>query len=59
MAQLVPELPREISAWTDVAVPPDAFEQTCRVITQREEWRSGSAAFALTARNEKLLAMNK
>jgi hypothetical protein len=58
MAPLVPVLPREVQAWTDVAIPSEAMDQTCRVTCCDDSWRSGGAAFALIERNERLRAMS-
>jgi hypothetical protein len=57
MAQLIPVLPIEAGAWTDVAVPAEAMQQPCRVTSREDAWRSGGAAFALIGRNESLRAM--
>lgn len=58
MAQLLPVLPPQVMEWTDSPIPPEAMDQTCRVISQDDTWRSGSAAFALTERNEAMRAMS-
>jgi hypothetical protein len=57
MAPLVPVLPREVLAWTDAVIPLEALQPACRVTSSQDSWRTGGAAFALTARNERLLAM--
>ncbi|WP_428492233.1 hypothetical protein [Rhodopila sp.] len=57
-APLVPVLPREVLQWVGAAIPPEAMTQLCRVTSQRDAWRTGSAAFRLVERNEKLLAMS-
>jgi hypothetical protein len=59
MAQLVPVLPTEAGAWTDVVVPAEAMQQPCRVTSREDAWRSGGAAFALIGRNESLRAMSR
>jgi hypothetical protein len=56
MAPLVPVLPREVLAWTDTVVPVEATQPACLVTSSQDSWRTGGAAFALTARNERLLA---
>ncbi|MDR3531326.1 MAG: hypothetical protein P4L90_12340 [Rhodopila sp.] len=58
MAPLVPVLPREVMAWTDAAIPAEATDETCRVTSREDTWRSGGAALALIERNEKLRAMS-
>jgi hypothetical protein len=58
MAPLLPVLPREVAGWTDVSIHPEAMEQVCRVTSREDAWRTGSPAFALIERNEKLLAMS-
>lgn len=58
MAALIPNLPREVLGWTDIAIPAEAVEQTCRVTSHEDGWRTGVAALALIARNEKLIAMS-
>lgn len=57
MAPLVPVLPREVLQWTGTAIPAEAMTQLCRVTSQRDAWRTGSAALRLIERNETLLAM--
>jgi hypothetical protein len=57
MAPLVPVLPREVLAWTDTVIPVEAMRPACRVTSSQDSWRTGGAAFALTTRNERLLAM--
>ncbi len=56
IAPMVPVLPEEAKSWTDTMVPPEAMDETCRVISHDDSWRRGAAAFALVERNEKLLA---
>jgi hypothetical protein len=58
MAPLLPVLPREVMEWTDTPIPAEAMEQACRVTSREDAWRTGSSAFALIERNEKLLAMS-
>ena len=58
MAPLVPVLPREAAQWTDLTIPLEAMQQTCRVTSNNDVWRTGGSAFALIERNEKLLAMS-
>jgi len=58
MAQLVPVLPPEIQAWTGRALPAGALQPAWRVVSMDDGWRSGSAAFGLIARNERLRAMS-
>jgi hypothetical protein len=57
MAPLVPVLPREVTEWTGISFPPETMLQACRVTSHQDSWRTGSAAFGLIERNEKLLAM--
>ena len=57
-APLLPVLPREVLQWVGAAIPAEAMTQLCRVTSQRDAWRTGSAAFRLIERNEKLLAMS-
>lgn len=57
MAPLVPVLPPEVLQWADTAIPAEATAQLCRVTSHHDSWRTGSAAFRLIERNEKLLAM--
>ena len=57
MAPLVPVLPREVLSWTDTVIPVEAMQPAYRVTSSQDSWRTGGAAFALTARNERLLAM--
>lgn len=56
LPQYLPVMPAEVSGWTDLPIPPLATEQTCRVVSRDDSWRSGGAAFALIERNEKLRA---
>ena len=58
MAPLVPVLPREVLQWAGAAIPAEALTQLCRVTSQRDAWRCGSAALRLIERNERLLAMS-
>jgi hypothetical protein len=58
MAPLIPVLPREVTAWTDIPIHPDMLRQACRVTSREDGWRTGGSAFALIERNEKLLAMS-
>jgi hypothetical protein len=58
MAPLIPVLPREVLAWTDITIHPDMTRQACRVVSREDGWRTGGPAFALIERNEKLLAMS-
>jgi hypothetical protein len=58
MAQLLPVLPREISDWVDGPVPPESMDETCRVVSGNDAWRSGGAAFGLVQRNELLRALS-
>ena len=58
MAPLIPVLPREVMAWTDITIHPDMTRQACRVVSREDGWRTGGSAFALIERNEKLLAMS-
>ena len=57
MATLIPVLPAEVSAWTDIPVHPDTLRQTCQITISDDSWRTGGPAFGLIARNESLLAM--
>ena len=58
MAPLIPVLPREVTAWTDISIHADMMRQACRVTSREDGWRTGGSAFALIERNEKLLAMS-
>jgi hypothetical protein len=58
MAPLIPVLPREVMAWTGTPLPAETTEQTCRVTSCEDAWRTGGAAFGLIERNERLLAMS-
>jgi hypothetical protein len=58
MASLMPVLPLEAKQWTDTPIPATAMEQAFRVTSRENAWRTGGAAFALIARNERLLAMS-
>jgi hypothetical protein len=58
MAQLVPILPPEIQAWTGRALSPAALQPAWRVVSMDDSWRSGSAAFGVVARYERLRAMS-
>jgi hypothetical protein len=58
MAPLIPVLPREVTAWTDIPIHADMLRQACRVTSREDGWRTGGSAFALIERNEKLLAMS-
>jgi hypothetical protein len=58
MIPLIPVLPGQALEWVDVVIPPEAMKQAVRVTSQDNAWRSGSAAFALIERNEKLRAMS-
>jgi hypothetical protein len=58
MAPLLPVLPREVTAWSDVQIPAEAMKPACRVISRDDSWRIGSPAFAQIERNETLLAMS-
>jgi hypothetical protein len=56
MAQLVPDLPMEAADWTGQPAVVEQPSQDCRVISLSEGWRTGSAAFGLIARNERMRA---
>lgn len=56
LPQYMPVLPREVADWTSMHVPAAATEQSCRVVSREDSWRTGGAAFALIERNEKLRA---
>jgi hypothetical protein len=58
MAQLVPVLPGETSAWNDTPPPPEALRTPFRVTSRDDAWRSGGTAFALIGRNETVRAMS-
>jgi hypothetical protein len=58
MAPLIPVLPHEVMTWTGIPIPAEAMEQTCRVTSREDTWRTGGSAFALIERNEKLRAMS-
>ncbi len=58
MAQCLPVLPREAFAWSNPAVTIQAPDQSCRVISSDSRWRTGSSAFVMIERNEKLRAMS-
>ena len=57
MAMLIPVLPAEVLAWTDIPIHPDTLWQSCHVTICDDSWRTGGPAFGLIARNESLLAM--
>jgi hypothetical protein len=57
MAQLVPDLPFEAADWTGQPQASMQSNHDTRVISLSEGWRSGSASFGLTARNERLRAL--
>ena len=52
MAQVLPALPTEVEEWTEMSVPDHALHEACRVTSQSDSWRTGSAAFTLVQRNE-------
>jgi len=56
MAQLVPDLPEEAGDWLGQHSPPPLATRECRVISLSEGWRTGSASFRLTERNERFRA---
>jgi hypothetical protein len=58
MAQLLPVLPREINDWVGGQFPAEALDQSCRVVSGDDVWRSGGAAFGLIQRNERLRALS-
>ncbi len=58
MAALIPALPREVMQWTDITLPVGAMDQSWHVTSREDAWRTGGAAYALIARNEKLIAMS-
>ena len=58
MAQLLPVLPHEVTAWIGNIVPPEAMDEACRISSHNDSWRSGSAAFGLIQRNEALRAIH-
>ena len=58
MAQVLPSLPAEVTAWDGVAIPPAMLDPACRVISHNDSWRSGSAGLLLIQRNEALRAMS-
>ena len=58
MTQCLPILPREAFNWSNPAVPLQAPDQSCRVVSTDGRWRTGSAAFVMIERNEKLRAMS-
>ena len=58
MAQVLPVLPTEVGNWSDVPIPRQILNPACRVISQNDCWRSGSAAQTLIQRNEALRGMS-
>lgn len=58
MVQLVPILPREACDWIGGPIPSEAMDESCRVTSSNDVWRSGGAAIALIQRNEALGAMS-
>jgi hypothetical protein len=58
MIPLMPVLPREVMDWTGISIPATALDEVCRITSQQDAWRTGSAAFALIERNERLRAMS-
>jgi hypothetical protein len=56
LPQVIPVLPLECLAWTDIRILRAATEPPCRVISREDGWRSGAAAYGLIERNEKLRA---
>ncbi len=52
IAGLVPVLPKEASEWTEGKTDLDKAARFRRLVSLNEDWRSGSAVFALIARNE-------
>ena len=58
MAQCLPALPREAFTWSNPALPIQAPDQNCRIISSDSRWRTGSSAFVMIERNEKLRAMS-
>jgi hypothetical protein len=58
MASLVPVLPQAVEEWSDVVIPWEAMNETCRVTNHQDTWRGGSAAAGWIERNEQLRAMS-
>ena len=58
MTQCLPTLPREAFKWSNPAVPLQAPDQSCRVVSTDGRWRTGSSAFIMVERNEKIRAMS-
>jgi hypothetical protein len=56
MAQLVPVLPREVRAWSDLVWESDIPLRLRRLIPLNEDWRTGKTVFELIARNERIRA---
>ena len=56
IAQLLPVLPREAADWFEVSILPEAMDESCRIVSQDDAWRRGSAGFVLIQRNESLRA---
>lgn len=56
MSLLVPTLPREAADWTGETAELDRQPPSRHSVPLNADWRSGSAAFGLTARNERLRA---
>jgi hypothetical protein len=53
-AQLLTPMPRELTDWLRLPADQHGAEPAARVTSLGDGWRSGSAAFALVARNERL-----
>jgi hypothetical protein len=56
LPSIIPVLPRECVAWTDIRIKEAATEPPCRVISREDGWRSGAVAYGLIERNERLRA---
>lgn len=58
MTQAFPVLPQEAFNWKNPAMSLQTPEQSCRVVSTDGRWRTGSSAFVMVERNEKLRAMS-
>lgn len=58
MTQCFPVLPREAFDWRNPSMSLPTSDQSCRVVSADGRWRSGSSAFVMIERNEKLRAMS-